>query len=144
MARALPPAMNGALEVFTKGQAVTLFGSWDNFGTVRVVNLTVHSCGKKQMVLVDERGAKFEGRHFMPRVQQQDWALGCQVHPRMTADDAHAHALAMGAAIVEHERARYERLIAIHHDAGRGYLDAMRADIARLHEPRVYVDGGAQ
>jgi hypothetical protein len=122
------------MKTFTKGQPVTFLQNWDDKGTVRIVGLTVYSCGKKQMVLVDDVGAKFEGRRFYPGETQHSYS---RVVARLTKDDAVAAALALGAEIVAAERDRKEQLIA-RYDFGEqaGYTKAMRRDIAALHEPR--------
>ena len=120
------------MKTFTKGQPVTFLQNWDDKGTVRIVDLTVYSCGKKQMVLVDGSGTKFEGRHFYPGETQHSYS---RVVARLTKDDAVAAALALGAEIVAAERDRKEQLIACY-DFGEqaGYTKAMRLDIAALHE----------
>lgn len=122
------------MKTFTKGQAVTFLQNWDSKGTVRIVDLTVYSCGKKQMVLVDGSGTKFEGRHFYPSETQHSYS---RVVARLTKDDAVAAALALGAEVVAGERGRMEKMIA-HYDYGEqaGYTKAVRRDIAALHEPR--------
>jgi hypothetical protein len=122
------------MKTFTKGQPVTFLQNWDSKGTVRIVELTVYSCGKKQMVLVDGSGTKFEGRHFYPSETQHSYS---RVVARLTKDDAVAAALALGAEVVAGERGRMEKMIA-HYDYGEqaGYTKAVRRDIAALHEPR--------
>jgi hypothetical protein len=120
--------------MFTKGQAVHFLQNWDSKGTVRVIDLVVHSCGKKQMVLVDEAGQKFQGRNFYPTEQQ--FACG-RVVARLAKADAIAAALALGAEIVAQERARMERQIASYgYPEEHGYTKAMRQSLAALHEPR--------
>ena len=118
--------------MFTKGQQVTFLQNWDDKGTVRVVDLTVYSCGKKQMVLVDAAGAKFQGRNFRPTEAQHGF---CRVVAKLTQADATAAALALGAEIVAAERSRFDRNLTIP-GCGDGYYNAMRRDIAALHEPR--------
>lgn len=120
--------------MFSKNEAVTLFQNWDRKGTVKVTNLYVYSCGKKQMILVDDQGVKFGGRNFLPTVEQHDMD---EVHPVMTDEAAEAHALEMGARIAASVKARKEAAIA-HYGKPEtdGYTKAVRRDIAELHEPR--------
>jgi hypothetical protein len=121
--------------MFTKGQAVHFLQNWDSKGTVRVIDLVVHSCGKKQMILVDEAGVKFQGRNFHP-TEQQGISRG-RVVARLAKADAIAAALALGAEIVAQERARMERQIASYgYPEEHGYTKAMRQNLAALHEPR--------
>lgn len=130
--------------IFRKGQPVTLFSDWDRKGSVRVANLTVHSCGKKQMILVDESGAKFEGSNFLPsvgqypsqRISETERFHFAEVHPRMSDEDAESYALHLGAKFVEKHRADMEELIK-GSSGDTGYIQAMRKKIAELHEPRV-------
>lgn len=122
--------------MFTKGQLVTLLQNWDRQGTVRVVDLIVHSCGKKRMILVDDAGAQFEGRFFSPAKEQP----GCgYVVSRLSKADADAAALGFGAVIVKDERARMEHAIAHYgYPETDGYTKSVRKSLAELHEPRVY------
>ena len=139
---------------FTKGQPVTLFQNWDSKGTIRVVDLIVHSCGVKQMVLVDATGAKFEGRNFHASVSQSfgGWYRGeviNQVQPRMTVAEAEAFALDLGALHNRLERLHIadriqDALTGIYKDAPTtpGYVRGMEKHEADLHEPRVFREGG--
>lgn len=123
------------MKQFKKGDLVTYLQNWDHQGTVRVLDLVVHSCGAKQMILVDEQGQKYQGRNFHPTGEQ--WGSG-RVWPRLSPEAAEAAALALGADIVERERARMEQRIAVYdYPEDHGYTRAMRECIARLHEPRV-------
>lgn len=118
---------------FVKGQPVTYLQNWDHQGTVRIYDLIVHSCGKKQMILVDGAGVKFQGRNFLPGEFQHSG----RVVTRLSDADAEVAALQLGAEIVNDERARMERALA--HWAKPetdGYTIAMRQSIAKLHEPR--------
>jgi len=128
------------MTTFRKGDAVTYFGNWDTCGTIRVVDLTVYSAGKKQMILVDANGVKFAGQNFQPSIVQGVNTF-CEVHPRMTADDAHAYALQLGARVVAWERERMEECITrevARYGAAQmqGYVIAVRKSIDKLHEPR--------
>jgi len=123
--------------MFTKGQEVTLLQNWDGKGTVRIIDLTVNSCGKKQMILVDAAGAKFQGRNFYPTEAQPG---PDRVVARLSHDDAVAAALVLGAEIVAEERARIEKMLAHYgYPETHGYTKAMRRDQAALHEPRAEV-----
>jgi hypothetical protein len=133
------------MATFRKGDAVTFFNNWDQCGTIRVVDLTVYSAGKIQMILVDAKGQKFEGRNFQPTVVQGVNTFS-EVHPRMTADAAHAYALKLGARVVAWERERMEECIATevaHYGATQmvGYVASVRKSLDKLHEPRVVREG---
>lgn len=136
-----------AAATFRKGQLVTLFMNWDNLGAVRVADLRVHSCGKKQMILVDESGEKFEHRNWYPTVKQLPADIETtlpshvsgyehEVHPRMTTEEADAFALVLGEQYRQYGITSKERTLA-HHEAagyaGSGYRESMRASINKLH-----------
>ena len=126
--------------MFSKGQQVTYFVNYDRKGTVQIRDLVVYSCGKKQMVLCDENGVKFQGASFLPTVAQYSM---CEVHPSMTEEAATAYALELGAKIVASELASMEAaIISYGYAEDAGYNKSMRRKIAELHEPRV--KGGAQ
>lgn len=125
------------MAVFTKNQDVTLLQNWDHKGTVRIVDLVVYSCGRKQMVLVNAAGEKFEGRFFQP---VEDQIMFSRVVPRLSPADAQAAARELGAAVVLAARARMQAAIAsIGYGEDHGYTKAVRADIGQLHEPRAIV-----
>jgi hypothetical protein len=127
------------MTTFTKGQPVTVFQQYDGKGTVSVTDLFVYSCGKKQMVLVDAAGAKFEGRLFRP--QEEQWGRHNYVKPRMDRQDATAFALELGAAYAADERTRLERCIAPEGGPkSNGYTMAIRKELAALHEPRALLE----
>jgi hypothetical protein len=119
---------------FKKGQAVTLFSSWDDKGTIYYRQAVVYSCGQKQMVLTDALTGKEIGRNFRP-VVASGAALGTR--PRMTDDDAAALCLDLAAAYLADQKASMEHSIA-HYARGESdpYTQAMRRGIAALHEPR--------
>lgn len=122
-------------KAFTKGQPVTFLQNWDSKGTVRIADLIVHSCGAKQMVLVDEAGAKFEGKNFLPGREQYSYGL---VVPRLSPEAAEAAALELGAAIVVAVRNRLEKAIAHYgYPETDNYTKSIRQDIEELHEPRI-------
>jgi hypothetical protein len=120
--------------MFVKGQLVTFLQNWDNKGTVRICDLVVYSCGKKQMILVDCHGEKFEGRHFYPTESQYGSGV---VVPRLSREDAEIAALNLGETIVTMERTRMENCIAHYgYPESHGYTKAVRQGIAELHEAR--------
>lgn len=116
--------------MFTKGQKVTYISNWDNKGTVKITNLVVASCGKKQMILVDEAGVKFQGANFRPQSEQYSHGV---VFPRLTTEEAEASALEIAAKIIAYEEAHFARCLAGNH--GEGYNNAIRKSIAKLHQP---------
>lgn len=127
--------------MFTKGQPVTYLQTWDNKGTVSIRDLFVYSCGKKQMILCDAQGVKFQGAHFPPDGQ----LFHGRVVARLTPAEAEAAALAIGAEVVAYETARLEGCIARHGSPEAhggsvrmrdGYISAIRSNLAALHEPR--------
>ncbi len=121
--------------MFTKGQEVTLLQDWDRKGTVRIAELTVHSCGKKQMILTDCSGDKFEGQFFFPTGTD---GRNYRIVARLSAEAAEAAAIEMGADVAKVEREAMERAIAhCGHPESHGYTKAVRAEIAEIHEPRV-------
>jgi hypothetical protein len=58
---------------FKRGQRVFFVRPWNRKGKFVVSVLSVHSCGAKRMVLVDDRGEKFAGCNFYPQRQQSNW-----------------------------------------------------------------------
>lgn len=81
---------------FRKGDLVTMLSDWDSKGSVSVRDLVVHSCGRKQMVLVDGTGAKFQGAFFDPSGSM----FRTRVVPRLSVADAEAAGLAFAAGVV--------------------------------------------
>lgn len=120
--------------MFTKGQQVTFLCNWDSKGTVAIVDLIVHSCGKKQMILVDDQGIKYQGRLFFPTEDQLNFS---RVVSRLSPEAAEALALEIGAQVATHEAAEKLRKIA-HYGYGEehAYTRSMRKSIADIHEPR--------
>lgn len=55
---------------FQKGTTVQFITSWNHKAQVVVKKGKVHSCGAKQMILVDDAGVKFGGRNFLSKQQQ--------------------------------------------------------------------------
>ncbi len=99
------------------------------------------------MTLVDANGQKFEGRFFAPTVEQDGLTDACNfVLPRQPESEAHATGIEFALRILKAERDRLERLIAMHetNDAMTGYVDALRRELAQLHEPRVRYEGGVR
>lgn len=127
-------------KAFTKGQKVTYIASWDNRGTVYFRHAIVHSCGTKQMVLTDEATGAEMGRHFAPirgaelsDVTGFNWSA---TFPRMAHEEARAFCLAVGAKIVERQRAHFAERRERFANAGQGYFDSIAKDESLLHEPR--------
>jgi hypothetical protein len=129
--------METTMPAFVKNQEVTYLQNWDSKGTVRIIDLIVYSCGRKQMVLVDATGKKFEGCLFQPTEEQIQYG---RVVPRLSPEAALTAALELGATIVALERASMENSIA---RAGKSethnYTKSMREEIAKLHEPRAVI-----
>lgn len=130
---------------FKKGEKVTVISSWDRKGTAIYRHAIVYSCGNKQMVLTDEATGEEIGRHFSPCVGSLEYTIkqhnGWQsaspaggTFKRMTDEEALEACLKVGAADVEYQTAHYERCLAGGH--GEGYNNAIRKDLAMLHEPR--------
>ena len=116
--------------MFTKGQKVTYIRDWDRKGTVTINQLVVHSCGKKQMILVDENGKKFSGQNFLPKNEQYFSGL---VVDRVEGEEAEELAIKVAENILQKEREHFNRCLS----SGReeGYNAAIRDSIAKLHEP---------
>ena len=116
--------------MFTKGQKVTYIRDWDRKGTVTINQLVVHSCGKKQMILVDENGKKFSGQNFLPK-NEQYW--GGVVVDRLEGDEAEKLAIEVAEKIIKKEMAHYNRCLEGGH--GEGYDEVIRENIAKIHSP---------
>lgn len=125
---------------FTKGQEVTILRSWDNKGTAYFINAIVHSCGKKQMVLIDAKTGEEMGRHFMPVLaNEENLGKACRYEatfPRLSEEEATRIGLKMGALVISEEIAHAEACIR-HYAGDEGYEAAVRKGLATLHEPRV-------
>jgi hypothetical protein len=116
-------------KTFKKGQPVTFLQTWSwTTGEVKIVELIVYSCGKKQMVLVDEKGEKFQGTHFAPQVEQ---GRPGRVLPRLSKAEAEAAALEWSAQLIKAEIEHINRCLIHYATAGEGYLTCMRAKLAR-------------
>lgn len=116
-------------KAFKKGDEATLIASWDRKGTVCTRQVIVHSCGKKQMVLIDAESGKEIGRHFKPH-RAGPGEFG--VRPRITGDELREEALACAAAEREREEAHFARCLAGGH--GEDYDAAIRKEMAELHD----------
>lgn len=132
-------------KVFKKGDKVTLISSWDRCGTAIYRHAIVYSCGAKQMVLTDEVTGEEMGRHFSPNLGSleytfkeingwRSYSAAGGTFKRMTDEEALEACLKVGAEDVKYQSAHYERCLAGGH--GEGYNNAIRKDIAKLHEPR--------
>jgi len=116
---------------FTKGDRVTLFGSWDNKGTFFFTQATVYSCGGKQMVLTAiDTGAEL-GRHFAPNKAQP------LIVPQMSDDEARTYAITLAADFLVRENAHFDNCIA-RNSYNSMYCAAITESRNRLHEPCAY------
>lgn len=118
-------------KAFNKGDEVTYISDWDRKGTTYFHHAIVYSCGKKQMVLTDAETGEEMGRHFRP-VRAEIGFAG--TFARMTDAEATAAALALAENIIARETADFERCLQL--DADEGYKNAIRKNLANLHEPR--------
>jgi hypothetical protein len=121
-------------KAFTKGQKVTLIGSWDNKGSVYFSQAVVHSCGKKQMILTDETTGEEIGRHFRPAVGSLDTVTSFNwegTFDRLSDDDAAALCLSAGAAVIVAVKAEIANVRRHSGDANYRW-----EEIEALHEPR--------
>jgi hypothetical protein len=123
-------------KAFTKGQEVTQIADWDRKGTVTFRHAVVYSCGAKQMVLTDAETGEEMGRNFRPVVGEV-----CGTFPRMTDEEARAACLRAAEAILDYERAHYNRCLSGGHSEA--YNASVRKDLAALHEPRAISYGEA-
>lgn len=119
-------------KAFNKGDEVTYINDWDRKGTTFFRHAIVYSCGKKQMVLTDAETGEEMGRHFYP-VRAEIGGAG--TFARMTDAEAIAAALALAENVLINQTAHFERCLR-NETAGEGYRNAIRKDLARLHEPR--------
>lgn len=126
-------------KAFKKGQQVTFIQSWDNKGTVTYRQAVVHSCGTKQMILIDELTSEEMGRHFRPelgdvsKVTAFNWNA---TFPRMSEEEAIALCLDAGAKVVAAERESIAACRVRNVNAPATYHRALDRDEAALHEPR--------
>lgn len=127
---------------FKKGDKVHYIGAYNNKGKFGIHALTVYSCGKKQMVLVNAAGEKFMGCHFMPTEIQRmfnvaetevvmDIVLG-----GLTDEQAEAKALELAAAYKPRQIRDYnEKIERWGHNPH--YAASMRAEIAAVEADEV-------
>lgn len=129
-------------KTFKKGDLVTYISDWDRKGTVYFIQAVVYSCGKKQMVLTDAENGNEMGRHFKPALGsletiKQDNGIICQpggTFPRMTAEEAEAACLIIAAQIIKNETEHFNHCLNAGHNEN--YKNAVRKDLAEIHEPR--------
>jgi hypothetical protein len=122
------------IETFKKSEPVTFIASWDDKGTFYYRHAVVYSCGKKEMILTDAATGEEMGRRFRPVVGiNEDGFAGCV--RRLTDAEAEAACLKLAARFVADRRALYTEL-ADSTKHGRGYADAMKRNLAELHEPQ--------
>ena len=119
-------------KAFNKGDEVTYISDWDRKGATYFRHAIVYSCGKKQMVLTDAETGEEIGRHFRP-VRAEIGFAG--TFARMTDAEATAAALALAENIIARETANFERCLQ-RDGTSEGYQNAIRKDLANLHEPR--------
>jgi len=125
-------------KAFTKGQLVTRLAQWDHEGTVTYRHAVVYSCGVKRMVLTDAVTGEEIGRNFRPEIGDVDNvpAHGWEgTFPRMTDEEAAELSLKVAAKIITALHEHYAERLAKWGD-DRDYAAAMRAQEARIHEPR--------
>ena len=126
------------MKAFTKNQEVTYISAWSRKGAVIYRHAIVHSCGNKQMCLIDAESGEMMGRHFSPelgRIEDIDNVIGNSASgtfPRMTDEEAHAAALQASANVIAGEIARYEWLIERNADADHHYLNGLRKDLDEM------------
>jgi len=130
-------------ERWTKGDRVTVFGSWDDEGTFWFTHATVYSCGAKQMVLTSASNLGPEknvelGRHFDPRREPtKHYHRGLHIVPRQNDDTARETAMLLAATWLTEERNRLEQCMR-RTPENFYYCRAIAKDIAKLHEPCAY------
>lgn len=119
--------------MFNKGSPVHIIGSYNFQAQIFVRRAVVHSCGEKQMVLVDQATGKAIGCHFQPRQQQTEYR---RVLANLTDVQAECVAEAMCdevrlAEIERCERAisAYQRRCPSHDDS---YVLAMKREIEAI------------
>lgn len=119
---------------FNKGDLVTLFGSWDNKGTVYYRHAIIYACGTKRMTLTCAFTGDELGRDFYP--------LSDYVMPRQSEEETVAYALQLAESFLVREHAHLQRCLTS--STCTGYLNAIQRNIDALHEPRVkhYIYGG--
>ena len=112
---------------FSKGQQVFVIAQWSREGTTFIRECTVHSCGKKQMVLHDDKGQKFAGNNFQPTSQQS--YLFCVVLPvSIGRDAAEARAQQMAEDVISYEIELCEGCLSRQPDASPAYVAAILKD----------------
>jgi hypothetical protein len=107
-----------------KGDKVTLFGHLNRKGGTYFKHMTVYSCGKKQMVLVDDAGEKFKGRHVQPDCPY--------VVARMSDEAALEQARALSVVDVWREAISLRLCLVRNPNASPGYIAATRREEAAL------------
>lgn len=112
--------------MFTKGQRVNLIRNWDGKGTFFVTSAVVYSCGKKKMVLTNEKTGEELGRNFLPSRFQYNFALVVDV-----SEDANAVAAEQAALFIEYEIARYERILSNPAVGSAAYIKAIEEDLKK-------------
>lgn len=122
---------------FKKGQTVHHIGPWDDKACMVVTKLTVASCGKKQMLLVNGANEKFMGRNFLPTEVQCTLNIGdtCtvveSVFANLSDEQAEVKALEMAKAFKANRLARC-RLCIKRNAKSEGYVRAMQTELAKI------------
>lgn len=116
---------------FKKNDTVAVIHSWDDKGTVSIRRAIVQAWGDKVIRLMD-----LETREMFKYATAA--AMVNRTGHKIVANDSNATleaiALKVGAEMIEYQKAHYARCLAGNH--GEGYNNAIRRDIAQLHEPR--------
>ncbi len=125
---------------FKKGDAVTHIASWDGNGTVCYRHLTVHSCGRVQMILNYYDGT-CAGRHFRPdggdMLEIRKYG-GFTMHRKSEKENI-ILCLVAAEAFLTDKRTHLAQCLdnSAKHGYGEGYDRSIQKDIDALHEPRV-------
>lgn len=116
------------MKQFKKGDKVVRIRDWDRKGTVYITHWTVASWGAQQATLVSD-----DGKFLKSRIYTTDYA-GIYLTGSI---DEQAVALELAKQILAEQRAHFNRCLG---DSDHiAYLNAIKGEVAALHEPRVLV-----
>jgi hypothetical protein len=117
------------MTTFTKNQAVYRISNWDRKGAFAITTATVHSCGKKQMVLNCVATGECLGRNYSPTVEQWDG----EVRADLTAEQAEARALELAAKFIAGEITRWTYMIELNEGKERAsYIEGLKQHVAEM------------
>jgi|688.fasta_scaffold99366_7 hypothetical protein len=127
------------MTTFSKGDKVTVIGDWDRSGTVWFTQGIVYSCGKRRMIVTDERTGEQLGKEFHVNFEGKSLNdYSPLVLPRLEGDALQDKAVELAGGVIAWWRNLYRnRLEKYRLNGDEQGVEIMEEQLELLHEPRV-------